>query len=152
MELQREKIVAVLENEEAIISGSFCYSELERCNHAGRCAVGALLHAAGIPDVTLEGRGAANVEEYLALATHYGLTPDQTSGIIGCNDDFGVDGSGDPVEVVGFPLVWDMGAGWDGGNVINYKETLRPRNGPRVEEFDRLRAQHVVDFVKNELV
>ena len=47
--MNKEKIIAVIEAEKALIAGVFQDSLVTRCGHPGRCVIGALLVAAGAP-------------------------------------------------------------------------------------------------------
>jgi len=45
--MNKEKIIDVLRKEEALIIGTLQHARIRRCGHPGRCAIGALLWAAG---------------------------------------------------------------------------------------------------------
>jgi hypothetical protein len=49
--MNKEKIIEVLRAEEALIVGKLESLSIKRCGHAGRCAIGALLWAAGQRDL-----------------------------------------------------------------------------------------------------
>ena len=51
--MDKEKIIKVLEAEQALIATSVVHYKKRRCGHPGRCAIGALLFAAGVTDKQL---------------------------------------------------------------------------------------------------
>lgn len=74
--MNKQKIIEVLTAEGALIAGRLENKRKERCQHAGRCAVGALMVAAGI-DV---------------LEKEYGLNDDQVLELMEYNDECTVAG------------------------------------------------------------
>ena len=48
--MNKQKIIDVLVEERALINGELSANDIRRCGHPGRCAIGALLFAAGMTD------------------------------------------------------------------------------------------------------
>ncbi len=80
------KIVRVFKRERELVTGFFSTNNDRVCDHPGRCAVGALLFAAGYDNDALNARGSCYPEEYEALSLVYGLDRGEVEGIIGAND------------------------------------------------------------------
>jgi len=108
--MNKEKIIGVLRKEEALVEGRLVFTNIKRCGHVGRCAIGALLFHAGmtnrelnsfenddlsIPSVwdeDLDSWGdeldASSVEfkAQALLKDIYGIEKHQIYTIISCND------------------------------------------------------------------
>lgn len=89
--IQREKIIAVIEAEHALINREFADGD---CGRVGHCAIGALLFAAGMPNSVLRELN-GEVSEWdnsdpaaVALREHYGLERWHASQVIEDNDEF----------------------------------------------------------------
>lgn len=86
--LKVAKIRRVYLREGGLIGGSLSRVWLRICDHPGRCAVGALLAAAGVLDEDLkQSYGYAYTPFLRTLRDTYGLTGDQAYIIVTANDD-----------------------------------------------------------------
>lgn len=107
--MQKEKIIAALEAEEALIDGLLCDTNVKRCGHAGRCAIGALLYHAGVSNRQIRRLstdwGTQSVDGFWevldpdtgkyvpslfaeVLSKEYGLTEYQAGDIMAFNDGY----------------------------------------------------------------
>ncbi len=85
--VKANKITRVFARERELIGGQLSNSWTEVCGHPGRCAIGALLVAAGTPDEVLEGFGSLTGPQSDLLTAAYGLDPFQVSDLMGANDN-----------------------------------------------------------------
>ena len=138
--MNKDKIVAVLEAEQALVGDSLV-SSVKRCGHAGRCAIGALLFAEGVTDAELW-----RLEERHA---DVGATPDEwwedesprlgkTYGSV-LEDGYGLS-EGEAGQIV---------VENDGPSCSAFREV--EFGGVSDWKRDRIRARCVIDFVRNEL-
>ncbi len=86
--IKRAKIRRVFKREGGLISGSLSSGaeSLRVCEHPGRCALGALLAASGIPDLQLNPFGMPKPEWYVILFDDYGLENREARDLLDVND------------------------------------------------------------------
>lgn len=94
--MNTEKIIAVLEAEQELITGMMAILGTEpiikRCGHTGRCAVGALLAATGVSDQSLADWGLSksgnSFEDFDAILLEaYDMDSNQSWELMMFNDD-----------------------------------------------------------------
>ena len=80
------KIVRVFQREKELIDEVFASPDVQVCGHPGRCAIGALLAAAGESTVSLLDQWSVNPPQEDLLKLEYGLHSYNITDIIGIND------------------------------------------------------------------
>ena len=81
------KIVRVFQREKELIDEVFASSHVQVCGHPGRCAIGALLVAAGEDVVSLLDVFSASFQQLERLSLEYGLDGILVEQIITSNDE-----------------------------------------------------------------
>lgn len=84
--IKAAKISRVFKREGGLIGCSLTSAHERICNHPGRCATGALLHAAGVPDEELLKHGAPSDAFFNILRDVYGLTHRESMSLLDAND------------------------------------------------------------------
>ena len=84
--MNKQAIIEALEAEGGLILGVFQDSTRRTCGHVGRCAIGALLHAAGAKD--LRGQYSPSEGQRSTLLNTYGLDYYATEALMSFNDDY----------------------------------------------------------------
>ncbi|MEE8607932.1 MAG: hypothetical protein V3S55_10015 [Nitrospiraceae bacterium] len=79
------KIRRVFAREGGLIAGSFSSEDVRVCDHPGRCAMGALLVAAGVPERDVRMKG-TNADQCRLIEKTYGLHEYEMGHIITAND------------------------------------------------------------------
>jgi len=90
--MNKQKIIDVLKEEGALVEGHL-WGNHKRCNHPGRCAVGALLAAAGMSkievracDMSLEDDKKPTIKARGLLLRVYGMAKSTITDIMNFND------------------------------------------------------------------
>lgn len=130
------KILRVFAREKELVEDVFSSSSVEVCKHPGRCAIGALLVAAGVGDGELVDRWSITGDFAELLWSEYGLDRSNQEGLMGAND--GVHEKYDDYEctVVGVHTSYSKECGVLPVNVARVCEvrafvrTLDPISGP----------------------
>ncbi len=86
LRIKAAKIRRVFQREVNLIAGSLSHTVIKVCTHPGRCALGALLAAAGVPDADLSGRGIPGLAWFTLLTDTYGITQVEARSLLDAND------------------------------------------------------------------
>lgn len=84
--IKAAKISRVFKREGGLVGCSLSTKYAKVCDHPGRCATGALLAAAGVPDAELEKFGAPTTPFFNILREVYGLSTRESMSLLDAND------------------------------------------------------------------